>query len=43
MKVKLEIWRQERRNATGQFESYNLDNASPDMSFWRCSTFSTRN
>jgi succinate dehydrogenase / fumarate reductase iron-sulfur subunit len=33
MKVKLEIWRQEDQNATGQFKSYSLDNASPDMSF----------
>jgi succinate dehydrogenase / fumarate reductase iron-sulfur subunit len=33
MKVKLEIWRQEHRSATGKFESYALDNASPDMSF----------
>ena len=33
MKLNLEIWRQEHRNATGRFESYALENASPDMSF----------
>lgn len=33
MKVKLKIWRQENRTAKGRFENYELDNASPDMSF----------
>lgn len=33
MKVKLDIWRQEHRNAKGKFESYALRDASPDMSF----------
>lgn len=33
MKVKVEVWRQEHRNASGRFESYSLSDASPDMSF----------
>lgn len=33
MKVKLQIWRQVHRNADGRFVSYDVDDASPDMSF----------
>jgi succinate dehydrogenase / fumarate reductase iron-sulfur subunit len=33
MKLTLKIWRQENAKAKGQFESYELDNVSPDSSF----------
>ncbi|MFP4370468.1 MAG: succinate dehydrogenase/fumarate reductase iron-sulfur subunit, partial [Candidatus Kapaibacterium sp.] len=33
MKLKLKIWRQKSRGENGGFETYILDNVSPDMSF----------
>ena len=33
MKFKLHVWRQKDRDAKGRFESYSIDDASPDMSF----------
>lgn len=33
MKIKLKVWRQENKDVKGSFESYDLDNISPDMSF----------
>lgn len=33
MKIKLHVWRQESPSASGQFETYLLDDISPDMSF----------
>lgn len=33
MKLTLNIWRQKKREAVGGFVRYQLDNASPDMSF----------
>ena len=33
MKFKLHIWRQENVRAKGHFETYEIDNISPDCSF----------
>jgi len=33
MRLTLRIWRQKDRKSPGQFVNYNVDNASPDMSF----------
>src|SRR5262245_3319844 len=33
MKLKLKIWRQEKRGAKGRFEEYTLADVSPDSSF----------
>ena len=33
MLLKLKVWRQKKDQKTGQFESYKLENLSPDMSF----------
>lgn len=33
MKLKLKIWRQQNSDSTGEFQIYDLDNVSPDMSF----------
>ncbi|PKL85082.1 MAG: succinate dehydrogenase [Ignavibacteriae bacterium HGW-Ignavibacteriae-1] len=33
MKLTLNIWRQKDKNSKGQFENYNLNEVSPDMSF----------
>lgn len=33
MKINLKVWRQKNANDKGQFESYTLNNVSPDMSF----------
>ena len=33
MRLTLKIWRQENRTSTGGFETYAVDDASPDMSF----------
>ncbi|GIV28346.1 MAG: succinate dehydrogenase [Bacteroidia bacterium] len=33
MKITLKVWRQKNRNDVGKFETYQLDNVSPDMSF----------
>ncbi len=33
MKITLKVWRQKNRNDVGRFETYQLDNVSPDMSF----------
>ncbi|MEY3405915.1 MAG: hypothetical protein RL161_1345 [Bacteroidota bacterium] len=33
MKLTLKIWRQSNANAAGEFKTYQMDHASPDMSF----------
>lgn len=33
MKIKLQIWRQKNARAKGKFETYELDNVSPEMGF----------
>ena len=33
MKIKLQIWRQKNDNAKGRFETYELNNVSPEMGF----------
>lgn len=33
MKIKLKVWRQKNANDKGGFNTYNLDDVSPDMSF----------
>jgi succinate dehydrogenase / fumarate reductase iron-sulfur subunit len=33
MKVNLKVWRQKNSNDRGKFETYNMTNVSPDMSF----------
>lgn len=33
MKITLKVWRQKNTNATGKFETYEVDEVSPDMSF----------
>lgn len=33
MKINLHVWRQKNTNSKGNFENYNLDNVSEDMSF----------
>lgn len=33
MKITLKVWRQKNSNDPGKFETYHLDNVSPDMSF----------
>ncbi len=33
MKITLKVWRQKNKQDSGQFETYQLDNISPDMSF----------
>ena len=33
MKITLKVWRQKNKQDTGHFETYQLDNVSPDMSF----------
>ncbi|MBQ2849665.1 MAG: 2Fe-2S iron-sulfur cluster binding domain-containing protein, partial [Thermoguttaceae bacterium] len=33
MKFKLQIWRQKNAKAKGRFETYRVDNISPDTSF----------
>ena len=33
MRFKLHVWRQRDRQAKGRFETYSIDDASPDMSF----------
>lgn len=33
MKINLHVWRQKNANSKGNFENYNLDNVSEDMSF----------
>ncbi len=33
MKIKLQIWRQKSEKAKGKFETYELDNVSPEMGF----------
>ena len=33
MQLKLSVWRQAGPDHKGQFETYTLDNVSPDMSF----------
>ncbi|HEY7698495.1 MAG TPA: 2Fe-2S iron-sulfur cluster-binding protein, partial [Vicinamibacteria bacterium] len=33
MRLTLKIWRQERRDSPGRFESYEVDDISPDFSF----------
>tara|TARA_Y100000590_G_scaffold468027_1_gene649061 strand:- start:1466 stop:2203 length:738 start_codon:yes stop_codon:yes gene_type:complete len=34
MKITVQAWRQNHRNAEGRFESYSVDNVSEDMSFF---------
>lgn len=36
MRVKLKIWRQKGRNASGKFASYAVENVNPDMSMLEC-------
>ena len=36
MRVRLKVWRQQSRTATGKFVSYPVDNANPDMSMLEC-------
>lgn len=33
MKITLKVWRQKNKQDAGHFETYQLDNVSPDMSF----------
>ena len=33
MRLTLKIWRQENKNSKGRFETYKMDDVSPDMSF----------
>ncbi len=39
MTIHLRIWRQEHKDAEGQFTNYTLDKVNEHMSFWRCWTF----
>ncbi|MBV9295069.1 MAG: succinate dehydrogenase/fumarate reductase iron-sulfur subunit [Acidobacteriaceae bacterium] len=36
MRIKLKIWRQKSRNASGRFVSYPVENVNPDMSMLEC-------
>jgi succinate dehydrogenase / fumarate reductase, iron-sulfur subunit len=36
VRVRLKVWRQQSRTATGKFVSYPVDNANPDMSMLEC-------
>jgi len=36
LRIKLKIWRQKSRNASGRFVSYPVENVNPDMSMLEC-------